>query len=153
MDFHKGDERLRLLQRLVTTRPASTAQFGKRRQQQTATCPELRAQRKERPVSGQPSGRSLQKSQSEQSLLKSVRCMQRLDQERTTIAWRQTANSFFAECVTGWRDVAEVRLLQRCNPGKKESRERDDHKPGRASEHIDCTEPPPDSLHGSRSTS
>src|SRR5262249_52520771 len=104
-------------------------------------------------ASAQPFGRSLRRSQSGQSLLKSVRCTQRQDQEQTTKAWLQTVSFFFAECGTDWRDVAKARLRQRCNPGKKESREHDDHKPGKASEHIDCTEPPPDSLHGSRSTS
>jgi len=62
-------------------------------------------------------------------------------------------NFFFGRYVTVLRDVVRARLLQRCNPGRMESRALDDHKPGIATERTDCTEPPLDSLHGSRSTS
>src|SRR5687768_7075530 len=83
-----------------------------------------------------------------------VRYKRRRVPARTKAAWLQTANSCDEECVTGWRaSVAATPRRRRCNPGKTEIRARDDRRPDTTTVHIDCTEPPRDSLHGSYSTS
>ena len=46
-----------------------------------------------------------------------------------------------------------VQLPRQCSPGRKENHARDDRRQDTTSAHTDCTEPPPDSLHGSHSTS